>query len=117
MIYVTNNSVRTRSGYVDKLRGLGYAASKPEDVVTAGYLTALHLTKVGFHSEKKKVYVISGGEGISHELEELGIEAISSRVSEQYFALNLAFTFLPIFLGRRGSRLRRSTLSFREASF
>ncbi|XP_011630236.1 glycerol-3-phosphate phosphatase isoform X2 [Pogonomyrmex barbatus] len=68
VFYVTNNSMKTRDGLVEKCKALKFQANQ-EDILCTSYLSACYLQSLGFH---KKVYVI-GSEAIAKELELAGI--------------------------------------------
>ncbi|GAB6025656.1 hypothetical protein CHUAL_011648, partial [Chamberlinius hualienensis] len=69
IFFVTNNSTRGRTDYVDKCRKLGYEAHLEEMYCTSNTI-AKYLKKLNF---KKKVYVI-GQNGMGEELSLAGIE-------------------------------------------
>ncbi|KAI1302423.1 Glycerol-3-phosphate phosphatase [Halotydeus destructor] len=69
--FATNNSTKTREVFLRKLRKLGYKAEMDELFPTC-YSTAIYLKSIGFD---KKVFVV-GMDGISKELEKVGIECI-----------------------------------------
>ncbi|XP_046429548.1 glycerol-3-phosphate phosphatase isoform X1 [Neodiprion virginianus] len=66
--YVTNNSTKTREECLAKCIELNFHATK-NNILCTSYLAACYLQDLGF---KKKAYVI-GSEGISKELEQVGI--------------------------------------------
>ncbi|XP_075214538.1 glycerol-3-phosphate phosphatase-like isoform X2 [Lycorma delicatula] len=91
--FVTNNSTKTRSEFVQKCNNLGFKASVDEIVSTA-YLAALYLNNSNF-DRNKKVYII-GSKGISQELDLVGIkhcgvgpDVISSDVPTYLSTVNL----------------------------
>lgn len=69
VLFLTNNSTRTRAEYVEKLLGFGIPA-QVEDVVTSAYIAATYIRE---KSPEAKVYVI-GEEGLKRELEALGVK-------------------------------------------
>ncbi|XP_059094563.1 uncharacterized protein LOC131889474 [Tigriopus californicus] len=75
VIFVTNNSNRTRNEYAIKFKNLGYEDITKADIIQAGFLTAAYLHEKHF---SKKVYVI-GEDGLESELQELGISYINQR--------------------------------------
>jgi len=71
VIYVTNNSTKTRKDYVKKCADLGFGGSY-EEIYTTSFLSAAYLKSIGF---SKKVYLY-GTKGIADELESHGIDYI-----------------------------------------
>lgn len=69
VLFLTNNSTKTRSEYVDKLRGFGINADEKE-VITSGYAAALYIKK---KYKNPNVFVI-GEDGLKKELEWQGIQ-------------------------------------------
>ncbi|KAJ1843338.1 hypothetical protein LPJ70_003433 [Coemansia sp. RSA 2708] len=74
LIFVTNNSAKSRRDYVAKFASLGIHASE-EEIFSSAYATAVYLHDVAKFDTSKHAYVI-GGSGIRHELEAVGISAI-----------------------------------------
>ncbi len=69
VIFLTNNSTKSRKAYVDKLLGLGIEVSE-YDIFTSGYASALYIKeKLGI----ARVFVV-GEEGLKKELEAMGHE-------------------------------------------
>uniref|UniRef100_A0A7S0N923 Phosphoglycolate phosphatase n=1 Tax=Pyramimonas obovata TaxID=1411642 RepID=A0A7S0N923_9CHLO len=77
LLFVTNNSSKSRAMYVEKFRKLGIHAEK-EEIIGASYAAAAWLKNQNFD---KKVFSI-GDVGVSLELEELGIEVASAEGAE-----------------------------------
>ncbi|CAG9461895.1 unnamed protein product [Pedinophyceae sp. YPF-701] len=71
LFFVTNNSTKSRKGYVKKFTDLGLNV-QPEEVYSSSYAAAAYLESLGFN---KKVYII-GEVGIQEELDLVGIEHI-----------------------------------------
>ncbi|XP_046748805.1 uncharacterized protein LOC124412727 [Diprion similis] len=67
--YITNNSTKTREEFLAKCSKLNFHATK-NNILCTSYLAACYLQDLGF---KKKVYVV-GSEGVSKELEQVGID-------------------------------------------
>ncbi|OAD55140.1 Phosphoglycolate phosphatase [Eufriesea mexicana] len=68
VLYVTNNSRKTREEFLKKCQVLNFKATK-EDILCTANLSACYLQDLGFN---KKVYII-GSKAIAKELEEAGI--------------------------------------------
>ncbi|EGF83213.1 hypothetical protein BATDEDRAFT_21714 [Batrachochytrium dendrobatidis JAM81] len=71
ILFVTNNSTKSRNDYQKKLSSLGLQASVDE-IFGSSYAAAYYIAHQLKFPANKKVYV-SGMEGICHELEEQGI--------------------------------------------
>ncbi|MEW5303398.1 MAG: hypothetical protein WDW36_006096 [Sanguina aurantia] len=71
MVFVTNNSTKSRAGYLSKFTGLGLNVNA-EEIYSSSYAAAAYLESINF---KKKVYVI-GEVGIQEELDLKGIAHI-----------------------------------------
>lgn len=78
IIFLTNNSTKTRDEYIEKLSNLGISAEKSE-IMTAAYATSIYLSK---NFEKATCYPV-GEDGLIKELKTAGIEIVSrNRVEE-----------------------------------
>jgi len=71
LVFVTNNSTKSRAGYLSKFTGLGLNV-KAEEIYSSSYAAAAYLASIDF---KKKVYVV-GEVGIQEELDLKGIKHI-----------------------------------------
>ena len=71
LLFLTNNSSKSRRQYLEKFAALGIAA-EPQEVVPSSFAAAAYLTDVGFAQGGKSVFLV-GGEGVAAELEEAGI--------------------------------------------
>eukprot|EP00879_Flechtneria_rotunda_P009820 GHRR01010270.1.p1 GENE.GHRR01010270.1~~GHRR01010270.1.p1 ORF type:complete len:342 (+),score=115.80 GHRR01010270.1:148-1173(+) len=69
LVFVTNNSTKSRAGYLGKFTGLGLNV-KAEEIYSSSYAAAAYLESINFD---KKVYVI-GETGILEELDLKGIK-------------------------------------------
>lgn len=78
LAFLTNNSTRTRKGYLEKLSRIGLEINH-EEIMTSAYATALRLTNCG---NGKKCYVI-GEEGLKDELKNAGFEIMTRENSEK----------------------------------
>lgn len=74
VIFVTNNSTKSREKYTHKFEQFGFPATKDE-VFGSAYAAATYLEKFVKLPKEKKVWVY-GESGIIEELKELGYEAI-----------------------------------------
>lgn len=73
LIFVTNNSTKSRRQYANKFQSLGIPVSE-EEIFSSSFAAAMFL-KVNKFPEEKKVYVI-GEEGILEELELAGFTGL-----------------------------------------
>ncbi|KAK8591917.1 hypothetical protein V6N13_062512 [Hibiscus sabdariffa] len=73
LVFVTNNSTKSRIQYANKFRTLGLSVSQDE-IFSSSFAAAMYL-KVNQFPPQKKVYVI-GGEGIVQELQLAGFTAL-----------------------------------------
>lgn len=73
LIFVTNNSTKSRAGYVKKFTSLGLKIS-PEEIFSSSYAAAAYLEHIEFPAHKK-VYVV-GEQGIQEELDLKGIKHV-----------------------------------------
>ena len=69
VLFLTNNSTKTRTDFVKKLEGFGINVSETE-IITSGYAAALYIKE---NYKKPNVFVI-GEEGLKSELAWQGIE-------------------------------------------
>lgn len=69
IFFITNNSTRTRAGFLHKAHKLGFNITE-EGIISASYATAKYLENRQFD---KKVYLI-GSPGIAQELDYVGIK-------------------------------------------
>lgn len=77
--FITNNSLKSRIGYVKRFHELNININENEIYCTA-YAAAKYLYNNNFHLlTNKKVYVISSGDGITDELSLLNIKYIKSK--------------------------------------
>ncbi|KAL2341425.1 hypothetical protein Fmac_009365 [Flemingia macrophylla] len=72
VVFVTNNSLKSRAQYAQKFRSLGISVS-PDEIFSSSFAAAMYL-KVNHFPSQSKVYVI-GGEGILEELQLAGFTA------------------------------------------
>lgn len=72
LVFVTNNSTKSRRQYAAKFKDLGLDFVSEEHIFSSSFAAAAYLKKLGFN---KKAYVI-GEEGILEELETAGIASL-----------------------------------------
>jgi len=70
LVFVTNNSTKSRAGYLKKFTDLGLRATA-EEIYSSSYAAAAYLQSIDFPADKK-VYVV-GEQGILDELDLAGI--------------------------------------------
>jgi phosphoglycolate/pyridoxal phosphate phosphatase family enzyme len=75
--FVTNNSSKSRDGYIGKFASLGMPVEGSQ-IYTTSYAAATYLHKRGFKDTGKLVYIISGDTGLMEELDKVGIPYHSS---------------------------------------
>ncbi|XP_021766728.1 phosphoglycolate phosphatase 2 [Chenopodium quinoa] len=73
LVFVTNNSTKSRAQYASKFLSLGISVSQDE-IFSSSFAAAMYLKSIQF-SPDKKVYVI-GGEGIVEELHLAGFTSL-----------------------------------------
>lgn len=73
LIFVTNNSTKSRKGYQGKFTSLGLNIA-PEEIYSSSFAAAAYLEATNFPKDKK-VYVV-GEVGIQEELDLLGFQHI-----------------------------------------
>lgn len=71
VFFVTNNSTKSRAGYLKKFTGLGLEADA-EEIFSSSFAAAAYLEQIDFKKTGKKVYVI-GEVGICEELDKIGV--------------------------------------------
>ncbi|KAF8253015.1 2-phosphoglycolate phosphatase [Wilcoxina mikolae CBS 423.85] len=71
IVFVTNNSTKSRTSYIKKLSNLGIPA-KPDEIFGSAYSAAVYISRVVKLPKHKRVYVI-GEAGIEEELASEGI--------------------------------------------
>lgn len=88
VIFLTNNSLLTRAGYADKLRGMGVPASE-EEVVTSAFAAAQYVKK---KYKNARVFPI-GEDGLVQELEQQRIEVCSEYCDAVVVGLDRSFNY------------------------
>jgi 4-nitrophenyl phosphatase len=76
IIFVTNNSTKSRPDYVKKLASLGIP-STPDEIVGSAYSSALYISQLKLQPPKNKVFVV-GESGIEAELSSENIPFIGA---------------------------------------
>ena len=72
IFFVTNNSTKSRKGYLGKFRSLGLDMAEAEDIFSSSFAAAAYLEQTKFKDTGKKVYII-GEVGIEEELDLVGV--------------------------------------------
>merc|ERR1719487_2408893 len=76
IFFVTNNSTKSRKGYLGKFTSLGLNVDA-EEIFSSSFAAAAYLEQTKFKETGKKVYVI-GEVGIQDELDLIGIPHIGA---------------------------------------
>lgn len=74
LIFVTNNSTKSRRAYAEKFQGFGIDV-KPEEVFCSAYSAAVYLKQVRKLETSKKVLVV-GERGLEEELQAMGYTTV-----------------------------------------
>ncbi|KAA8494047.1 Phosphoglycolate phosphatase 1B, chloroplastic [Porphyridium purpureum] len=74
LFFVTNNSTKSRKGYLGKFTKLGLPV-KAEEIFSSSFAAAAYLEEINFKATGKKVYII-GEVGIQEELDLIGVPYI-----------------------------------------
>lgn len=77
VIFVTNNSTKSRDDYLHKFEKLGIPGITKDEVFGSSYASAVYIDKILQLPKDKKVWVL-GEEGIEKELNELGYVTIGA---------------------------------------
>lgn len=72
IFFVTNNSTKSRKGYLGKFKSLGLDAVEAEEIFSSSFAAAAYLEQTKFKETGKKVYII-GEVGIEEELDLIGV--------------------------------------------
>jgi len=75
LIFVTNNSTKSRAGYMKKFHSLGLTNVTAEEIFSSSFAAAAYLEFIKFKESGKKVYVV-GEIGIQEELDLVGVPYI-----------------------------------------
>jgi len=75
VIFVTNNSTKSRDDYLSKFKKLGIHWITKNEVFGSSYASAVYIDKILQLPKNKKVWVL-GEEGIEKELAELGYQTV-----------------------------------------
>lgn len=75
IIFVTNNSTKSREDYLAKFTKMGISGVTKDEVFGSSFATAVYIRDILKLPTNKKVWVL-GEEGIEKELEELGYETV-----------------------------------------
>ncbi|NOZ58627.1 MAG: HAD-IIA family hydrolase [Euryarchaeota archaeon] len=88
VLFVTNNSTKTRAEYAEKLSSLGVEV-REDEIITSAYAAALYIAE---HYPRAGVYVI-GEAGLRKELEWRGISVRESDCGVVVVGLDRRFTY------------------------
>jgi len=72
VFFVTNNSTKSRKGYLGKFKSLGLEDTKAEEIFSSSFAAAAYLEQTKFKETGMKVYII-GEVGIEEELDLIGV--------------------------------------------
>jgi 4-nitrophenyl phosphatase/phosphoglycolate phosphatase len=72
IFFVTNNSTKSRQGYLGKFKSLGLEGVQAEEIFSSSFAAAAYLEQTKFKDTGKKVYII-GEVGIEQELDLIGV--------------------------------------------
>mmetsp|Transcript_33378 Transcript_33378/g.87899 ORF Transcript_33378/g.87899 Transcript_33378/m.87899 type:complete len:354 (+) Transcript_33378:20-1081(+) len=72
IFFVTNNSTKSRKGYLGKFKSLGLDTVEAEEIFSSSFAAAAYLEQTKFKDSGKKVYII-GEVGIEEELDLIGV--------------------------------------------
>eukprot|EP00976_Prorocentrum_cordatum_P107814 1194714-Prorocentrum_minimum.AAC.2 len=75
LIFVTNNSTKSRKGYLKKFHDLGLTTVTAEEIFSSSFAAAAYFEMTNFKATGKKVYVV-GEIGIQEELDLVGVPYI-----------------------------------------
>lgn len=75
IVFVTNNSTKSRKEYLKKFEKLGIEGVNKEEVFGSSYATAIYINKILKLPNDQKVWVL-GEKGIEEELQELGYKTL-----------------------------------------
>ncbi|RXH85762.1 hypothetical protein DVH24_014346 [Malus domestica] len=102
LVFVTNNSTKSRKQYADKFLSLGISVSEDE-IFSSSFAAAMYLQLINF-PKHKKVYVI-GEQGILEELQLAGFTALGGPVGAVVVGLDQYINYY---------KLQYGTLCIRE---
>lgn len=95
LIFVTNNSTKSRNEYVKKFESFGLTVSKDE-IFSSAYATAIYVSNILKLPKDKKVWVL-GQNGIEEELKEIGYETLGGTSIKLSEALDISDSNSPVF--------------------
>jgi len=96
VIFLTNNSTKSREDYAKKLTAMGIETS-PQDIFTSGYASALYIKEKFSHA---KVFVV-GEEGLRKEMETQGHEVCFRGCNFVVAGLDREFNYSKLTLASR----------------
>lgn len=77
-IFVSNNSTKARSEYIDKLAGFGIKNVELGQIINSAYSTAIYINDVLKLSKDKTIWVL-GAEGLCKELQSFGYKTLGCK--------------------------------------
>lgn len=86
VIFISNNSTKSREGYLEKFSRLGIPV-EPDDLVLSTYATAQYVAK---ERPGAKVYMV-GAPGLREELEEAGLQLSDDPLEAEYVVVGSPF--------------------------
>lgn len=96
VIFVTNNSSKSRNDYLKKFDSLGMSGITKKEIFGSSYATAAYIEKILKVPKDKKIWVL-GGSGIEQELHEVGYTTIGGTdkvLTENGLVFNLNHSML-----------------------
>lgn len=76
LIFVSNNSTKSRDEYITKLNNFNIFDIKIEQIINSAYSTAIYINEVLKLNKDKKIWVL-GQNGITKELEDFGYQTLT----------------------------------------
>lgn len=100
VIFISNNSTKSRKDYISKFERLGIPVTE-EDLVLSTYATAQYVAK---EHPGAKVYMV-GAPGLRQELELAGLELLDDPLQAEYVVVGSAFDGTGRISGENGLRI------------
>ena len=87
LIFVTNNSTKSREAYAKKFHSLGLQDVQPNEIFGSAFATAFYLKNTVQLSSDKKVFVV-GQQGIADELDSVGIRWSGAHEAQENYSMD-----------------------------